>query len=389
MELDYTWVSSARAVNDPNDLIKAYGPQGQDQLRVSQIQPTANEVIDLRKDEKTVSLTPTMPMRLIEPIASTASRAPVGTGVAWGVELLAANQSRFDGQGAVVAVLDTGIASTHMAFARSAVIVENFTSDDNVVDANGHGTHCAGTVAGDMVDGIRIGIAPGIDKLLCGKVLTDDGQGSTTAIVKGVQWASMQGAQVISMSLGIDFPGYVENLHKMRGLELKAAVSLALQAYVSNIDMFSRLGDSLSALSYIGQGSLLIGAAGNESKRPHFTIGTSPPAVASSVVSVSAIDQQMQAAEFSNTDADVCAPGVDIASAGLDGGIAVLSGTSMAAPHVAGVAALWVQKFLESDQIPGVEQLKSALYSRMTTAANLPSGNESDVGRGLVLAPLL
>ncbi|MFK7893148.1 MAG: S8 family serine peptidase, partial [Granulosicoccus sp.] len=269
------------------------------------------------------------------------------------------------------------------------IVAENFTDDASAEDANGHGTHCAGTIAGGMVDRTRIGVAPGVDRLLCGKVLTDSGQGSTTALVKGVQWASMQGAHVISMSLGLDFPAYVESLHKGRGLELKAAVSLALQAYTSNVDMFSKLGDSLSALSYIGQGSLIVAAAGNESRRPHYTIGTAPPAVAAPILSVAAVDSAMKVADFSNTNADVSAPGVQISSAGLDGGISVLSGTSMATPHIAGVAALWIQKFLESDSPPGVEQLRSALFSNVKFPERETVADKSDIGRGIVLSPTL
>lgn len=388
MEIDYTLVTSPRATTDPGDLIRAFGPKGQDQFSVEQIRPTQREILDLRSDTKTIALTPTMPMRLIEPLP-TKHASTVEQANAWGIETVEANTSRFSGKGAIVAVLDTGVFEQHPAFDGVMLVVENFTADASASDGNGHGTHCAGTIAGNLVDGLRIGVAPGVDRLLCGKVLADDGQGSTTAIVKGVQWASMQGAHVISMSLGIDFPAYVESLNKGRGLELKAAVSLALQAYGSNVDMFSKLGDSLSALSYIGQGSLLVAAAGNESRRPQYTIGTSPPAVASSILSVAAVDRELKAAAFSNTHADISAPGVNISSAGLDGTISVLSGTSMAAPHVAGVAALWMQKYLESDQPPGVEQLRSALFSSLKLPAGATGPDLSDIGRGIVKAPAL
>lgn len=387
MEIDYTLVTSPHEKTDPNELIKAFGPQGQDQFSVVQIRPTIREVADLRNDAKTIALTPTMPMTLIEPKAGDEKTQIQDSGSSWGIEAIEAHSSRFDGQGAVVAVLDTGIVEHHPAFSSVQVISENFTDDASSVDGNGHGTHCAGTIAGNQVNNRRIGVAPGVQKLLCGKVLTDAGQGSTTAIVKGVQWASMQGAHVISMSLGIDFPAYVDSLHKVQGVELKAAVSLALQAYSSNVEMFAKLGDSLSALSYIGQGSLLIAASGNESRRPAYTIGTSPPAVASSIVSVAAVNRQLAVADFSNTNADISAPGVNIESAGIDGSISVLSGTSMAAPHVAGVAALWTQRFLETDQPPSVEQLKSAIYSNVRVPEHPDSSDFLNLGRGIVLAP--
>jgi subtilisin family serine protease len=387
MDLDYTLISSPRVVADSDDLIKAFGPRGQDQFDVLQIRPSEREVADLRRDDKTIALTPTMPVALIEPILSESSIDINESGTTWGVETVEADTTRFDGRGAIIGVLDTGIQANHAAFSTTELVTQNFTDDASSEDANGHGTHCAGTIAGQNIGTLRIGVAPGIDKLLSGKVLSDAGHGSTTALVKGIQWASMQGAHVISMSLGIDFPAYVDNLHKRRDMELKAAVSMALQAYASNVDMFAKLGDSLSALSYIGQGSLLVAAAGNESKRPRYTIGTSPPAAASSIVSVAAVDQKLNAADFSNTDADLSAPGVQIKSAGLDGGISEMSGTSMAAPHVAGVAALWVQKFLEVDDSLGVERLKATLFSHVKRPEGVAGTDFTAIGRGITVAP--
>lgn len=387
MELDYTLISSPRVVSNSDDLIRAFGPRGQDQFDVVQIQPSEREVADLRRDDKTIALTPTMPVALIEPILSENNTHISESENTWGIETVEADSTRFDGRGAIVGVLDTGIQANHSAFATTNLVAENFTEDASAADGNGHGTHCAGTIAGQNVNTLRIGVAPGIEKLLSGKVLSDAGHGSTTALVKGIQWASMQGAHVISMSLGIDFPAYVDELHKRRDMELKAAVSLALQAYASNIDMFAKLGDSLSALSYIGQGSLLVAAAGNESKRPRYTIGTSPPAAAASIVSVAAVDQKLNAADFSNTDADLSAPGVQIKSAGLDGGVTEMSGTSMAAPHVAGVAALWIQKFLEVDDSLGVERLKAALFSHVKRPEGLAVSDFAAIGRGITIAP--
>src|SRR5262249_4677245 len=79
-------------------------------------------------------------------------------------------------------------------------------------DKQGHGTHCAGTIFGRAVDGKRIGVAPGVTKALIGKVLADDGGGNSDMIFAGIQWAVTEGAQVISMSLGFDFPGSVKRM---------------------------------------------------------------------------------------------------------------------------------------------------------------------------------
>lgn len=403
MELEYTLITSPRPMStrsrgpatglgaDTGELIKGLAAEAQDSWKVEHIKGQPQEIADLNNDSRTVSVTPAMPMCLIAPetASESADSAKQPGKVAWGVEAVEADRSRFTGEGIRVAVLDTGIVSSHQAFDGVSLLVQNFTTDASADDGNGHGTHCAGTIAGRQVNGTRVGIATNIDRLIIGKVLTDQGSGSTTAIVQGIQWASLQGAHIISMSLGIDFTAYVENLHKAQDVDLKAAVSMGLQAYSANVEMFEKLGDSFSALSYIGQGALLVAAAGNESRRPTYTIATSPPAVADSILSVAAVDRGFGAARFSNTFADVSAPGVDISSAGLDGGLSVLSGTSMAAPHVAGVAALWSQRLLESESQLNIDRLKSTLFANLSPAADRAMPDLENTGRGVIKSPLI
>lgn len=398
MELEYTLITSsqptrgrykARPGVQDESLIKNLTVEAQEAWSIEPIKAKPREIVDLRNDSRTVSITPAMPMSLIapEPVVATTKEEDEPGSVAWGIEAVAADQSRFTGKGISVAVLDTGIMSQHAAFSGISLIKKNFTGDPSVEDGNGHGTHCAGTIGGGEVNGIRIGVATELEKLIIGKVLSDEGAGSTTAIVQGIQWASLQGANIISMSLGIDFTAYVESLHKAEGIELKAAVSIGLQAYSANVEMFEKLGDSFSALSYIGQGALLVAAAGNESRRPAYTIATSSPAVADSILSVGAVDKSLCAAAFSNTFADVSAPGVDISSAGLDGGLSVLSGTSMAGPHVAGVAALWSQKLLESESLLSIDRLRSAICNNVNAAAGATTPDLENTGRGIVKSP--
>ena len=83
----------------------------------------------------------------------------------------------------------------------------------------------------------------------------------------------------------------------------------------------------------------------------------------------------------------VSAPGVQIGSAGLDGGLSVLSGTSMAAPHVVGVAALWSQKLLESDDQLNIDRLKSTLFTNLNPAADRSLPDLENTGRGVVRSP--
>lgn len=119
------------------------------------------------------------------------------------------------------------------------------------------------------------------------------------------------------MSLGIDFAGYVKQLSSL-GLPIEAATSEALIGYRQNFELFSALTNLLVQQGNFGGVSpLVIAAAGNESRRPNFTIGCAP-AVSQGIISVGAlgkVDNELQVAAFSNTSPDIAAPGVNIESA--------------------------------------------------------------------------
>ena len=131
--------------------------------------------------------------------------AQVGAPAAW--------KQGYDGKGVKVAVLDTGIDATHPDLKGSILKAKDFslsdTGADSTDDRQGHGTHVASTIVGSGAksDGKYKGVAPGA-KLLVGKVLDDNGAGSDSSIIAGMQWAVAQGATVVNMSLGAtDTPG--------------------------------------------------------------------------------------------------------------------------------------------------------------------------------------
>jgi subtilisin family serine protease len=352
----------------------------------------AREARDVERSSGVLAVAPSMPMRLIGPIgkATDVTATPAAATVTWGVKAVKADTSVFTGAGIAVAVLDTGIDAAHPAFAGVTIEQRDFTGEGNG-DQHGHGTHCAGTIFGREVQNTRIGVAPGVTKAFIGKVLGSQG-GASDEIVNAIQWAVDSGAHVISMSLGMDFPGFVKFLVDEEGLSIEVATTVALEGYRQNVTLFERLSGLVTAIGPFGQPALIIAAAGNESGRdltPPFEIACAPPAVSEGLVSVAALGQvgsTLDVAPFSNTNAIVAAPGVGVTSARRGGGLTSMSGTSMATPHVAGVAVLWAQKILSQGPLRSTEWLARLIASG--TRDGLKAGiDPNDIGSGLVQAP--
>jgi subtilisin family serine protease len=348
-----------------------------------------NEIKALANEADVVAIARSMPMKLIEPISEDGQAQPAAGTPTWGVNAVGAVTSPFSGDGVVVSVLDTGIDPNHPAFAGVALIQKNFTTA-GPNDEHGHGTHCAGTIFGRDVGGTRIGVAPGVKKALIGKVLGPGG-GSSDQIADAINWAIENGAHVISMSLGIDFPGFVKILEN-NGFPTEAAVTQALEGYRANVMLFEKLASLIKARGLFGQTTLVVAAAGNESRRnatPPYEIAVAPPAVADGVISVAALGESaagLTVAPFSNTFANVSGPGVGVVSAKLGGGLVGMSGTSMATPHVAGVAALWAEKIMKAGPLTGVEWM-ARLIGSATRSGLASSFDPADIGAGLVRAP--
>lgn len=358
------------------------------EFRIDEVE--RRDIASVSQDEDVVAIAPAIPMSLVEPL-DVGPAAPTAAGVAWGVHAVGADTSPFDGTGVVVAVLDTGIDPAHPAFAGVNLVQKNFT-EEGPNDEHGHGTHCAGTIFGRDVNGFRIGIARGMNKALIAKVLGDGGGGSDQ-LLSAIIWALDEGANVISMSLGIDFPGYQAKL-QASGLPPEIATSRALEGYRANLLLFSHLADLIEARAMIRQTAMIVAAAGNESQAdldPEFKVAVAPPAVARGIVSVAALGQGgagFSVAPFSNTGANLSGPGVDIISARPGGGFQQMSGTSMATPHVAGVAALWAQKIMHTTggRLP-VKTFNAAVLNSGVTQGVAVGFDPEDVGTGMVQAP--
>jgi subtilisin family serine protease len=351
-------------------------------LTVSEEQLTAAEAHAAARDDLIYCIARAAPMRLIRPVAKRPSKKPA---TPWGISAVGADRTDFTGDGVVVAVLDTGIDPAHPAFKGVTLVRENFTRDKSPDDEDGHGTHCAGTIFGRDVDGCRIGVARGVKRALIGKVIGRDG-GDSAEIVRAIQWAVKEGAHVISMSLGFDPVGYFDTLIK-DGYSRVAAFDTAMQDMLATKELFEAVGRSVEATR---RDVVLVVAAGNESLRPkHAISATAPAGGRAEFITVGAIGagQPYELAYFSNTGVDVMAPGVDISSAALGGGLEAMDGTSMATPHVAGIAALLLEKARKSNQNVKANLIRDRIRGMASLANFDPQSDPDDVGNGLAQAP--
>lgn len=288
----------------------------------------------------------------------------------WGLQVLNVANSPFSGRDVKVAVLDTGMDMIvdpdgtihfHPDFEGRTITHASFVEGVDVAkDDNGHGTHCIGTACGPRKPAQSRGYGVAFEAhIFAGKVLNNEGSGADGWIIAGINWAINQGCRVISMSLGAERnidDTFVEDYEEIAQRALKA-------------------------------GTVIVAAAGNESSRPFFTAPVDGPADCPSIIAVGALNPQMRVAFFSNGglntnggEINVAAPGVSVFSSYRDGTHRRLDGTSMATPHVAGVAALLAQ----ANPAASGRQLSDLIVNSVKTL----SLAAQDVGNGLIQAPL-
>ncbi len=214
------------------------------------------------------------------------------------------------GSGVRVCIVDTGVDDNHPNLNPLVAEIDYVNNDSNAHDDNGHGTHVAGIVA--STHSTFGGVAPDAS-LMAAKVLDASGSGWTSDVISGIDWCVSNNADIISMSLGSG-------------------------AYLGTCDT---LAISIASNSAVDNGVAVFAASGNDG----YINAISSPACASKVVAVGAVDKLDRRTPYSNEsiELDIVAPGTSISSTYLNNQFATLTGTSMATPHVAGVAALILQ----------------------------------------------
>ncbi len=275
----------------------------------------------------------------------------------WGLQVTAAINAiapHSTGKGIRIAILDTGFNMSHPDFTGRIKGSKSFVQNSPIEDGNGHGTHCAGIAAGKIQTGstLRYGVATGAD-LYIAKVLSNRGQGRDSGILAAIEWAIENNCQVVSMSLGSEIdPG---------------------EKYYESYET--------AAKEALKNKCLLIASAGNESNRPRRISPVNHPANCPSIMAVGSVDQALNISYFSCGgttlgQVDIAGPGEEIFSSWRNGKYKLESGTSMATPFVAGIAALLYEKHPSYS----AKQVRAALL-RKAKKLNI---KKADVGAGLV-----
>lgn len=286
----------------------------------------------------------------------------------WGLQATRVAASRFTGRGVRVAVLDTGFDLNHPDFQGRSVVSQSFVSGQTVQDGNGHGTHCIGTALGSdrPLSGVRRYGCAFRAEIFAGKVLSNQGSGADGGILAGINWAIANRCRIVSMSLG---------------------------APTSRGQTFSQVYEQLAQRA-LNANTLIIAAAGNDSRDPSTGLRSNPPnpvghpANCPSILAVAALDERLRVASFSNGGINPNGGGVDVAGPGVNTFSSwpmptrhrIISGTSMATPHVAGIAALWLEARGLNTSARGLAQLLVSNALRLNLSSR-------DVGAGLVQAP--
>lgn len=314
----------------------------------------------MRKHKAVAAVSEANSLRMIRPVpystlAAAAAPSKPEKGPTWGIRALQADAlwaQGLTGSGVLIGHLDTGIDGAHPVLEEAiekATVFNEFGQEGKAskppTDSDDHGTHTAGTIAGRPHKKVHVGVAPGA-RLLTAEVI--EGGDAIARVLGGMEWALANGARVLNLSLG--WPNYVDSFLSIVDA-LRANECLPVIASGNEGE-----GSTRSPGNYVQ--ALSVGAAGPSARVPGFS---------GSEVMVRDVDSIVP---------DIVAPGVDIWSAAPGGGFQRMQGTSMATPHVAGLAAL----LFEACPNATVAQVEASIFASARRSGFMP---ETRAGRGM------
>ncbi len=278
--------------------------------------------------------------------------APAAGATTYGLSLTAVDLSGWMGNDIKVCIIDTGIDLNHADFAGRVIVKASFIPGETVQDGHSHGTHTAGTACGPLKPAgavPRYGIAYGAS-LYIAKSLANSGKGADGTVLAGMNWAIANKCDVVSMSLS------------SRG---------------GPSALYTKAGQKA-----LDKGILFIAASGNDSARPGTIASTGSPANSPTIMAVGGIDSKLDMYVKSNGGkVEIAGPGVGVLSSVPGSLYGNKTGTSMATPHVSGIAALWAET---DSSLRG-----QALWDKLVATAKAIPYPATDVGSGVVQAPTM
>jgi len=320
----------------------------------------------------------------------------------WAIQAIKADQSPFTGHGVTVGCIDTGIDESHPTFVGLEIFQRDFSGEGNG-DRDGHGTAMASLMLGRPVEGRRIGVAPGVNKLLSAKI---GSTGRSDALVAALLWLRDSGVHIIHIGFGFDFLQMGRFFQQM-GMNEQQALARVLQAHRETAQLLEvvmsllhqdhlRSGVHQDHLrsgvhqDHLRSGVLVFAPAGNESNGPDRVPVTSPIANAEGVISVGCVGRAVDgltAAPFTNLNPTICAPGVDVPVAKAGGGLSTMSGTAPACALAVGTAALWWESLQSRVGAADWRRVTNSMIASATKSGFAPGTDEKLLGSGMILAP--
>ncbi|TFH42690.1 MAG: hypothetical protein E4G94_05870, partial [ANME-2 cluster archaeon] len=343
------------------------------------LEATLDVIEELSLRDDVAEIIPDFEVHLIEePEIRSEAGILSDTPTTWGLEKINATdvwEMGINGMGINVSVIDTGIDYSHPDLQANYKLGHDIANNDSdPMDDNGHGTHVAGTIAGTGVGGYKTGVAPGAN-LFAVKVLDSNGNGSYSDVIEGVEWSVVNGADIVSLSIG--------------GITHNPSITIMVN-------------------NTIAAGVLPVIAAGNDGPNGSTILC---PGDEKNATTIGATDSNDNIASFSSRGPvtlysetyikpDVVAPGTWILSARLPGipvdyywsiyneTYAYLGGTSMATPHVSGAAALILQAYPDMSPLEVKQLLEStAVDLGISGKDNVSGSGRIDVLKAIMAPP--